>query len=109
MWAGSSAVEHRTFNPLVEGSSPSGRTNLSGEIEVGVVDDLPQAPIRFFDDLGFFGNRLGHDPINTADGVVKQCCNCETRNMSEFQNGIYLVNIYTKSVSVGTIKLNLIK
>ncbi|MDP4935935.1 MAG: hypothetical protein NWQ68_00860, partial [Ilumatobacteraceae bacterium] len=37
--------EHRTFNPLVEGSSPSGRTNLSGQIGIGVGHNLPQMAI----------------------------------------------------------------
>ena len=48
--------------------------------------------------------------INDVYGrTILKTQNLENINMSEFQNGIYLVNIYTKSVSVGTIKLNLIK
>ena len=39
------SVEHRTFNPLVEGSSPSGRTHPSGQIGLGVVRNLLEVPI----------------------------------------------------------------
>ena len=39
------SVEHRTFNPLVEGSSPSGRTYPSGQIGIGVISNIPEVPI----------------------------------------------------------------
>jgi hypothetical protein len=45
------SVEHRTFNPLVEGSSPSGRTNLSSEIDVGAAGNFLKYLIWWFDDL----------------------------------------------------------
>ena len=72
------SVEHRTFNPLVEGSSPSGRTHLSREIGVRAAGNLLKHLIWWLDDLSAGSRGLGHGLIDPAGGVVKQCCNCET-------------------------------
>ena len=95
------SVEHRTFNPLVEGSSPSGRTNLSSEIGVGAAGNLLKYLIWWFDDLSACNQGLGHGPIDPAGGVVKQCCNCETVAMSEFQN-----IVVTRDGAIATLTLN---
>ena len=95
------SVEHRTFNPLVEGSSPSGRTNLSSQIGAGKVGTLLEHLIWWLDDLSAGGLGHGHGPIDLVGGVVKQCCNCETVAMSEFQN-----IVVTRDGAIATLTLN---
>ena len=53
------SVEHRTFNPLVEGSSPSGRTNLSSEFGVGAAGNLLKHLFGWFEDLSACNQGLG--------------------------------------------------
>jgi enoyl-CoA hydratase/carnithine racemase len=74
---------------------------LSSEIGVGAAGNLLKYLIWWFDDLSACNQGLGHGPIDPAGGVVKQCCNCETEEMSEFQN-----IVVTRDGAIATLTLN---
>jgi enoyl-CoA hydratase/carnithine racemase len=74
---------------------------LSSEIGVGAAGNHLKYLIWWFDDLSACNQGLGHGPIDPAGGVVKQCSNCETVGMSEFQN-----IVVTRDGAIATLTLN---